>query len=396
MIYSRRNLFGYYSGTVFVTMARGFALTYLVLILDNVTDLKISEIGIIISISTFIGGVASMLFGPIIDGVNKNILIFLLSIISAISYLLLAMVNSFSFILLLLTIIVFSYQSINTIINAIIANNFSQDERILIFSVRYVLINLAFGASPLLAAYLISVDAKYTFFSASIAMMVAMLAFWFQKIDIDDASKVPSLRHYLGELKYLFSDSRLLCFVLGSFFSSITLRQFPSYISIYLLNINTIETSIALIINSIIITNTVMIVVFQVHITKITGLIGDQRKLFCGLVILVLSLIVFLNSNNQIYWVVGMVLFSISEMLIVPTEFALVERLAPQERKGAYLAAQNLANLGGAFSPLIAVTALLYLPAEGIFYSLVFCLIVAAAFYMMGLRNNRGYMPKSW
>jgi MFS family permease len=377
-------------------MARGFALTYLVLILDNVTDLKISEIGIIISISTFIGGVASMLFGPIIDGVNKNILIFLLSIISAISYLLLAMVNSFSFILLLLTIIVFSYQSINTIINAIIANNFSQDERILIFSVRYVLINLAFGASPLLAAYLISVDAKYTFFSASIAMMVAMLAFWFQKIDIDDASKVPSLRHYLGELKYLFSDSRLLCFVLGSFFSSITLRQFPSYISIYLLNINTIETSIALIINSIIITNTVMIVVFQVHITKITGLIGDQRKLFCGLVILVLSLIVFLNSNNQIYWVVGMVLFSISEMLIVPTEFALVERLAPQERKGAYLAAQNLANLGGAFSPLIAVTALLYLPAEGIFYSLVFCLIVAAAFYMMGLRNNRGYMPKSW
>jgi MFS family permease len=337
-----------------------------------------------------------MLFGPIIDGVNKNILIFLLSIISAISYLLLAMVNSFSFILLLLTIIVFSYQSINTIINAIIANNFSQDERILIFSVRYVLINLAFGASPLLAAYLISVDAKYTFFSASIAMMVAMLAFWFQKIDIDDASKVPSLRHYLGELKYLFSDSRLLCFVLGSFFSSITLRQFPSYISIYLLNINTIETSIALIINSIIITNTVMIVVFQVHITKITGLIGDQRKLFCGLVILVLSLIVFLNSNNQIYWVVGMVLFSISEMLIVPTEFALVERLAPQERKGAYLAAQNLANLGGAFSPLIAVTALLYLPAEGIFYSLVFCLIVAAAFYMMGLRNNRGYMPKSW
>jgi MFS family permease len=139
-----------------------------------------------------------------------------------------------------------------------------------------------------------------------------------------------------------------------------------------------------------------MIVVFQVHITKITGLIGDQRKLFCGLVILALSLIVFLNSNNQIYWVVGMVLFSISEMLIVPTEFALVERLAPQERKGAYLAAQNLANLGGAFSPLIAVTALLYLPAEGIFYSLVFCLIVAAAFYMMGLRNNRGYMPKSW
>jgi MFS family permease len=302
-------------------MARGFALTYLVLILDNVTDLKISEIGIIISISTFIGGVASMLFGPIIDGVNKNILIFLLSIISAISYLLLAMVNSFSFILLLLTIIVFSYQSINTIINAIIANNFSQDERILIFSVRYVLINLAFGASPLLAAYLISVDAKYTFFSASIAMMVAMLAFWFQKIDIDDASKVPSLRHYLGELKYLFSDSRLLCFVLGSFFSSITLRQFPSYISIYLLNINTIETSIALIINSIIITNTVMIVVFQVHITKITGLIGNQRKLFCGLVILVLSLIVFLNSNNQIYWVVGMVLFSISEMLIVPGGF---------------------------------------------------------------------------
>ncbi|MNG28525.1 putative transporter [compost metagenome] len=65
-----------------------------------------------------------------------------------------------------------------------------------------------------------------------------------------------------------------------------------------------------------------------------------------------------------------MFIFTLGEMIIYPAEFLFVDTLAPEELRGSYYGAQNLAALGGALSPVICGFLLLHTPAPTMFYAL--------------------------
>ena len=65
-----------------------------------------------------------------------------------------------------------------------------------------------------------------------------------------------------------------------------------------------------------------------------------------------------------------MFIFTLGEMIIYPAEFLFVDTLAPEELRGSYYGAQNLAALGGALSPVICGFLLMHTPAPTMFYAL--------------------------
>jgi len=67
---------------------------------------------------------------------------------------------------------------------------------------------------------------------------------------------------------------------------------------------------------------------------------------------------------------VAMFIFTLGEMIIYPAEFLFVDTLAPEELRGSYYGAQNLAALGGALSPVISGFLLMHTPAPTMFYAL--------------------------
>jgi hypothetical protein len=53
--------------------------------------------------------------------------------------------------------------------------------------------------------------------------------------------------------------------------------------------------------------------------------------------------------------VTAMAVFSIGEVFIVPSEFAIIDRIAPHDRRGTYFGAQTFTQLGGFVGPYLGV-----------------------------------------
>jgi MFS family permease len=61
----------------------------------------------------------------------------------------------------------------------------------------------------------------------------------------------------------------------------------------------------------------------------------------------------FAAAGSLWQFVAAMVVFSVGETFIVPSEFAVIDRIAPPERRGAYFGAQSFTQLGGFVGPLL-------------------------------------------
>jgi len=57
-------------------------------------------------------------------------------------------------------------------------------------------------------------------------------------------------------------------------------------------------------------------------------------------------------------------------MIIYPAEYLFVDTIAPENLRGSYYGAQNLAAFGGALSPVICGYLLIHTPAPTMFYVL--------------------------
>ncbi len=80
-------------------------------------------------------------------------------------------------------------------------------------------------------------------------------------------------------------------------------------------------------------------------------------------------------------------------MIIYPAEFLFVDTLAPEELRGSYYGAQNLAALGGALSPVICGYLLMHTPAPTMFYALS-ALTAMGGFSLLHERSARGNTAK--
>lgn len=70
-------------------------------------------------------------------------------------------------------------------------------------------------------------------------------------------------------------------------------------------------------------------------------------------------------------WLISIVIFTIGEIIFTPASYLFVDGLAPENMKGSYFGAQNLTNLGGAFSPVICGLLLSTSMPEVMFYVLL-------------------------
>jgi MFS family permease len=80
---------------------------------------------------------------------------------------------------------------------------------------------------------------------------------------------------------------------------------------------------------------------------------------------------------------------TLGEMIIYPAEFLFVDTLAPEELRGSYYGAQNLATFGGALSPVICGFLLMHTPAPTMLYALSALTALGGLCFMSGRRMAR-------
>ncbi|MFD2119407.1 MFS transporter [Streptomyces cirratus] len=98
-------------------------------------------------------------------------------------------------------------------------------------------------------------------------------------------------------------------------------------------------------------TNAVTVVLFQLLASRISQKLEPVRSIVLGGLLMFAGMAGFGLSGEAWQFIVAMVVFSIGETFIIPAEFAIIDRIAPEDRRGSYFGAQTIAQLGGFVGP---------------------------------------------
>jgi MFS family permease len=339
------------------------------LFLSNKLGLNQQDVGLLLGIAVFIATLLALYGGYIIDRLEKRRLLILAMLSSAIGFVLLTFAENLY--LTTATLVITETASALFLIGskAILSENLPIGQRAKAFSLRYTLTNIGYATGPMLGVVIAGV---YPIAPFLIAGGIAFFSIFLMIGIPRDSSQTPPIgqpQSFLKTLITLKNDRTLIMFTCGCLLSTVVHGRFTLYLSQYLLvthdSKRALETMAALLA-----CNAISVILLQYQIGRFLKREQLRYWIAGGTSLFIVGLIGFSLADSLVSWCVAMFIFTLGEMIIYPAEFLFVDTLAPEELRGSYYGAQNLAALGGALSPVICGFLLMHTPAPTMFYAL--------------------------
>lgn len=371
-------------GTIFVTIAKSMSVPFLAIYLSQKTELSLSLIGAIIglgplasTIGGFIGGTLSDLLG------RRRVMIFSLFALSLVfvgyNY------TTHPILLALLSITNGLCGSFfDPVSKALMADVTDKDRRARIFSFNYLAINVGHAVGPLLGAYAgLSGSIKpflataLVYFIYPIVLQILLNRFGIKKIE----EKLSEESTFKGAFKILVKDRALRWFVSGAIFSVTVHGQISVTLSQHL------ERSIpdAIWLFSVLLSvNSLVIILGQIPLNQWLEKKEPFLKIVWGSILLTFGTVGFAFSSNWSLYIVSMIVFTIGEILIVPTEYVLIDQITPEDMRGTYYGVITFSNLGNFLGPWVGSTVLGSFGGTAMFLMFSLIALVGIIFYWRG------------
>jgi len=327
------------------------------------------DVGLLLGIAVFVATLLSLYGGYIIDRFEKRRLLVLSMASSAVGLVLLTFAENLY--LTTITLIVTETASALFLIGskAILSDNLPVGQRAKAFSLSYTLTNIGYAVGPMLGVLIAGAFASAPFLIA--AAIAFFSIFLMTGIPADPAKVAPAgqAQSFLKTLITLKNDRTLILFTAVCLLSTVVPWPITLYLSQYLLVTSnprhTMEIMAALLA-----CNAISVILLQYQVGRFLKREQLRQWIVAGTALFILGLIGFSLADSLVSWCVAMFIFTLGEIIIYPAEFLFVDTLAPEELRGSYYGAQNLAALGGAVSPVICGFMLMHSPAPTMFYAL--------------------------
>ncbi|MDB5984743.1 MAG: mdtH, partial [Pseudomonas sp.] len=266
------------------------------------------------------------------------------------------------------------------------------NEQSRVFSIRYTLINVGHAVGPFIGAGLAHMSLKLPFLvsaSLGVGFFLAYLLYGERRLHPGETASPPL--SFIAVGRVLLRDRRLVCFTLGGVLSTVVIGQYTAYLSQYLVTTNTAEYTYQ-VISAIVAVNAVVVICLQYPLGKRISVNQLNLWLIAGLSLFLIGVVGFAMASSVLQWSIAMLVFTLGEIIVFPTEYMFIDRIAPTALRGIYYGAQNLSNLGGALGPVVCGYALVNYPAQWMFYMLAMFIIAGGCFYLLGasIRENQG------
>ena len=352
-----------------IVVSRAITSPLLTLFLSNKLGLDQQDVGLLLGIAVFTATLLALYGGYIIDRLEKRRLLILAMLSSAIGFVLLTFAENLY--LTTLTVVITETASALFLIGskAILSENLPIGQRAKAFSLRYTLTNIGYATGPMLGVVIAGV---YPIAPFLIAGGIAFASIFLMTGIPSDAASKPALApppSFLKTLKTLKNDRTLIMFTGGCLLSTVVHGRFTLYLSQYLLVTHDSKRALQ-IMAALLACNAITVILLQYQIGRFLDREKLRHWIAAGTGLFILGLVGFSLADDMLTWCVAMFIFTLGEMIIYPAEFLFVDTLAPEELRGSYYGAQNLAALGGALSPVICGYLLLHTPAPTMFYAL--------------------------
>ena len=371
-----------------IVVSRAITSPLLTLFVSDKLGLNQQDVGLLLGIAVFVATLLSLYGGYIIDRFEKRRLLVLSMASSAVGLVLLTFAENLY--LTTITLIVTETASALFLIGskAILSDNLPVGQRAKAFSLSYTLTNIGYAVGPMLGVLIAGAFASAPFLIAAAIAFFSM--FLMTGIPADPAKGAPAsqAQSFLKTLITLKNDRTLIMFTAGCLLSTVVHGRFTFYLSQYLLvtsdDQNTLKVMAALLA-----CNAISVILLQYQVGRFLKREQLRQWIVAGTGLFILGLIGFSLADSLVSWCVAMFIFTLGEMIIYPAEFLFVDTLAPEELRGSYYGAQNLAALGGAVSPVICGFMLMHSPAPTMFYALsALAALGGLLCYMSGRRGD--------
>jgi MFS family permease len=375
-----------------LTIGRAMTMPFLTIYLTRQFGLDQEQVGLVMGVSLLIGTLAGLYCGYLTDRFDKRVLLYGAVAIVAVNFFLTPLLNSTLLILLVLAAANSAFSLIDIALKSFFAELLPPESRGRAFSLRYMLANIGWSVGPMLGTLLVSQDPRWPFWLSGLIALATLALFagghGLLRPQPSSASPVSQVPNFTATARVLKDDSRLVLFTLGGVFSAIVYAKFSVYLSQYAVTVSSAEQAYPLI-SAMLVTNGIGVVLLQYPIGRSIRPDNLMRWVAFGSLMLTLAMLGFMQSTALPVWVITMLLFTLGEVSLVPAEYLFIDTIAPEQLRGSYYGAQNLANLGSALSPILCGLVLAHAPAQAMFQMQIGLTMAGAWMYWLGYRKMR-------
>ncbi|UFJ41458.1 MFS transporter [Brevibacillus humidisoli] len=338
-------------GIVLVSVARGMSIPFLAVYLATTTQLDAGMIGLIIGAGAIAGTFGGFVGGTLSDFIGrKKVLIGTLYVFALVffGFVLTANVLVIFLLNIFLSLCISFFDPVS---KALMGDLTPPEKRMRLFSFRYTAVNIGFAIGPLIGTALALIDQRVPFLIGAVIYLlyVVFLQFAFRYFAYEDvqttAEEKITVRSAVEVIRY---DRVLGFFILGSIFTMTVMGEMSVTLSQYLKNSFVDGVQLFAILMSV---NSVVVILLQYSLTKWAERFTPLTNIVMGSILLAISELGFAYSGNWTFFILSMIVFTLGEILIVPSEYIIVDRITPDGMRGTYYGAHTFNGFGNFIGP---------------------------------------------
>jgi MFS family permease len=230
------------------------------------------------------------------------------------------------------------------------------------FSYQYMATNIGYAVGPVLGAAVGLAGGRSAFLigaagygiyliSLSVALLLApaVAAAGRASCGTGQKQRVGSVVRGLAESARIVAiDRRMLFLILAGLLLEAVHGRISSLLAQYL---SAEFADGVTILSYVLATNAITVVSLQVVMARLTEKRSPVTSITIGGLLTVVGMAGFAFAGTLGHFIAAMVVFSVGEILIYPAEFAIIDRIAPEQNRGAYFGAQTFAQIGVFIGP---------------------------------------------
>lgn len=372
-------------GTGIVTVARAMTLAFLAIKLQQGFGLGPAMIGLLLGIGPLIGALASPFAGSLSDRTGRKVVLTLVLVSLAFAMVLLGLAETLLVFCLAQWLAAVAISIYGPISRALMSDVCPEPVRLKYFSWRYTASNIGWAVGPLFG---IAAGVASTILFIVAAAVYAALALVLQVVSLQ-----PSVRteerfateaiSLIANIKATMRDRRL-CYFIGAGTLLIAVHgQWTATLAPYLAENVTGGVEIFAYLVSI---NGVVVLIGNPLARRFVERMGPLSALVTGCVLFLVSQVGFLVSTGLAGLIISMVIFTAGEILVVPSQYVLVDGIASPHNRGSYFGAHSLSTIGSFVGPTLGGATLGILGGSAMFMLYAGFAAAGALLFVTGTR----------
>jgi MFS family permease len=328
-------------GLLISTIGSSMIWPFLMVYVSEKLKLPMTQVASLMTINAMVGIVCSFLAGPVVDRIGRKWVMIISLAGTAVYFLLMSRAT---------TLLAFSLlMALNGIFgplyrigaDAMMADLIPADKRIDGYSMLRMSNNVGVALGPAIGGFIAASSYTLAFYIAAAGMLAycALMVFGAQEtLPQQDASKPVEKERFAGYGRVL-RDRPFIFFVIGMIFNQMCAALIWVLLAVYAKqNFQVPESAYGWIPT----TNAIMVVLFQVLVTRFTKKYAPLKMLALGsLFYAVATLSVAFGRGFWGFWL-SMVIMTIGELILVPTSSTYTANRAPAEMRGRYMSIYGL------------------------------------------------------